>query len=301
MDRPLVSAIVIAHDSAEVLAPCLAALAATDYPALEVLVVDNASSDKSARMASERSGVRVVAAGENLGFGRACNLGAASAEGDVFVFLNPDVVVTPGWLGPLVEHLRTEPDVAILCPTTVGPDEDVAPVARLEDCPNLAGAAMALARPMWEWLGGFDDQIFLYWEDTDLCWRTWLGGRRVVKDHESIVYHQRGGSGGGLRWSAEQVKNGLYVHLKLMPWLRTAQFGARMAAKTALRLAQQRDPALLGAWAWNLAHLTDTLRRRRESLAGVPLARRRRLLALQRLHAQWQSRPEALPFSPRGV
>lgn len=301
MDRPLVSAIVVAHDSADVLPACLTALAETDYPSLDVLVVDNASNDASAQVAGGRAGVRLVHAGENLGFGRACNLGARSANGDVLVFLNPDVVVTPAWLNPLVEHLHTEPDVAILCPTTVRPDEDVAPVARLEDCPNLAGAAMALAKPMWEWLGGFDEQIFLYWEDTDLCWRTWLGGRRVVKDHESIVCHQRGGSGGGLRWSAEQVKNGLYVHLKLMPWVHIARFGARMAAKTALRLAQQRDPALLGAWAWNLAHLPDTLRRRRDSLAGVPSARRRRLLALQQLHAQWQSRPEALPVSPRGA
>lgn len=301
MDRPLVSAIVIAHDSADVLPACLSALAETDYPSLEVLVVDNASNDASAQMAGEQAGVRLLKAPENLGFGRACNLGAASAAGDVLVFLNPDVLATPGWLSPLVEHMHDEPDVAILCPTTARPDEPVAPVARLEDCPNLAGAAMAIARPAWEWLGGFDEKIFLYWEDTDLCWRTWLGGRRVVKDHESIVWHARGGSGGGLRWSAEQVKNGLYVHLKLMPWPRTARFAARMAAKTALRLVQQRDLALLGAWTWNLVHLPATLRRRRNSLNGVPAARRRRLLALLRLHAQWQLRPEALPFSARNV
>jgi N-acetylglucosaminyl-diphospho-decaprenol L-rhamnosyltransferase len=301
MDHPLVSAIVVAHDSADVLPACLSALAATDYPSLEVLVVDNASNDSSAQVAGGRPGVRVVGCGENLGFGRACNLGAASAGGDVLVFLNPDVVVTPAWLSPLVEHLRAQPDVAILCPTTARPDEAVAPTARLEDCPNLAGAAMAVPRPAWEWLGGFDEEIFLYWEDTDLCWRAWLGGRRVVKDHESIVRHERGGSGGGLGWSAEQVKNGLYVHLKLMPWARTVRFAVRMAAKTALRMAQQRDPALLGAWAWNLVHLPATLRRRRNALAGVPSARRRRLLALQRLHAQWQSRPEALPFSASGT
>jgi GT2 family glycosyltransferase len=299
MDEPNVSAIVVAYDSADVLPACLAALAVTDYPALEILVVDNASNDASAQVASEHPGVRVVAADENLGFGRGCNLGAASAAGEVLVFLNPDVEVTPGWLRPLVDHLQAHPDVAILCPTTLRPDEPAAPVARLEDCPNLAGAAMALTRSAWEWLGGFDERIFLYWEDTDLCWRTWLGGRRVVKDHSSIVRHERGGSGGGLRWSAEQVKNGLYVHLKLMPWPTTARFAARMAAKTALRLAQQRDVALLRAWSWNLAHLPQTLRWRREHLDGVPAARRERLLALQRLHAQWRSRPEALPFATR--
>ncbi len=300
MDHPLVSAIVVAHDSADVLPACLSALSETDYPALEIVVVDNASRDASAAMADERPGVGLVRARANLGFGRACNLGAESAEGEVLVFLNPDVVVTPGWLSPLVEHLRAEFDVAILCPTTVHPEEAAAPVARLEDCPNLAGAAMAIARPMWEWLGGFDEQIFLYWEDTDLCWRTWLGGRRVVKDHASIVWHERGGSGGGLRWSAEQIKNGLYVHLKLMPWPHIASFAVRMAIKTALRLVQQHDPALLRAWTWNLAHLPATLRLRRSTLAGVPPARRRRLLALRRLHAQWQSRPDALPFSSRG-
>jgi GT2 family glycosyltransferase len=292
--RPSASIVIVTYDSAGVLPGCLESLRATEGVECDVIVVDNASSDGSAEIA-RRAGATVIANDRNDGFGRACNRGVAAATGEVVVLLNPDTTVTPDWLAILLDHLAEHPDIAVLCPTVVAPGAEAPLRPFLEDCAALPGSAMVIPRAAWERLGGFDETIFLYWEDTDLCWRAWLAGLRVVKDHEALVHHVRGGSGGGLAAAAEQVRNGLYVHLKLQLWRRTAWFAGRMVAKTLLRFAQRRDPKLFAAWAWNLRHLPRTLSRRRATLRGVPRPRRRHLLELVREHQRWQ-RPEAIPF-----
>jgi N-acetylglucosaminyl-diphospho-decaprenol L-rhamnosyltransferase len=115
----------------------------------------------------------------------------------LLVFLNPDVFVTPGWLAILVRRMAEHPDAAIICPTTLYSDQPT-PIATavVEESAAVPGCAMLMPRADWQALGGFDEQIFLYWEDTELCWRAWLLGRRVLVDLEALVYHQRGGSGG---------------------------------------------------------------------------------------------------------
>jgi GT2 family glycosyltransferase len=123
---------------------------------------------------------------------------------------------------------------------------------------------MAMPRVAWQALGGFDERIFLYWEDTELCWRAWLLGWQVLADLEAYVYHERGGSTGGRRWDAELTKNGLYTYLKLMRWRRVIPFAMLLAAKTLVKFARWRQPDLLAAWAWNIRNLGFTLAQRRE-------------------------------------
>lgn len=287
---PLVSLIVVTYNSAGLLPAFFGALARTEYPRYEVLVVDNASADGTLHYLAERQpGARVIASGQNLGFGRACNRGADAARGDLLVFLNPDVQVTPGWLASLVRHMGEQPDAAIICPETLYPREELGsrdwgpgnepdpqsvaprpqPLCAATESAAVPGCAMMVRRSAWEGLGGFDERIFLYWEDTELCWRAWLCGWRVLSDHEAIVFHERGGSGGG-RWDAERTKNGLYVHLKLMRWRKALPFAAVLALKTLAKVAARREAGLLGAWSWNFRHLGETLAQRRE------LARSRR-------------------------
>jgi len=126
--------------------------------------------------------------------------------------------------------------------------------------------------------------MFLYWEDTELCWRAGLLGWQVLEDFEALVYHERGGSSGGARWAGEAAKNGLYAHLKLRRWGAVARFAARLAAKTGLGLLRG-ETALLGAWGWNLRRLPATLRARRQLLRRAR-GDRRRLEALIEAHAR---------------
>jgi GT2 family glycosyltransferase len=290
-NQPLVSLIIVTHNSAELLPVCLAAIANTAYPNYEVLAVDNASADGTPELVLDSyPQVRLIANRENAGFGRACNQGARAAAGEFLVFLNPDVIVTPGWLSVLVRHMGAFPEVGILCPTTLYPDEQPPrrslPVA---DTAAVPGSALMTRQAAWRELGGFDESYFLYWEDTDLCWRAWLLGWRVQEDFEAYVYHERGGSAGGRRWDAERAKNSLRTYLKTMRWRRVAPFALGLALKTAAKIALYRERGLAGAWAWNWRRLGETLVMRRE------LARQRRgdTAELERLIAAHQRRGRA--------
>ncbi len=265
-DCPLVSLIVVTYNSAELLSRFFAALATTRYRYYEVVVVDNASHDTTLDyLAQHQPQVRVLANRKNVGFGCACNQGAAIAHGDLLVFLNPDVTVTPDWLTILVQHIQAQPDVAIICPSTLYPDQHPISVSTaVVEVAAVPGCAMLVTATAWHMLGGFDAQIFLYWEDVELCWRTWLLGRRVLHVQQAVVYHQRGGSSTGQRWDAEQIKHGLYTYLKLMRWRVIWRFVVLLAAKTLIKVVRYRELALLMAWGWNIRHMGYTLAQRRE-------------------------------------
>jgi GT2 family glycosyltransferase len=285
--HPLVSLIVVTYHSAALLPAFFKALEGTAYAPYEVLVVDNASQDGTPQLVAERyPAARLQANEQNLGFGRACNQGARAARGALLVFLNPDVIVTPDWLAILVRRAAEQPDAAILCPTTLYPGQRPAPAAApFAEVAAVPGCAMLMPRVAWQELGGFDERIFMYWEDTELCWRAWLLGRRVLTDLESLVYHERGGSGGGRRWDTEQTRNSLYTYLKLMRWRRLLPFAALLAAKTLAKIVLRRQLGLLEAWRWNWRHLGETLARRHEFMRarrGDPVALERRVRVHQR-------------------
>ncbi len=288
MDNPLISLIIVTYNSAALLSECLAAIAATTYPNYEVLVVDNASSDGTPQLIAARyPWVRLLANSENIGFGRACNQGARAAGGDLLVFLNPDVVVTPDWLSILARHMGAFSDAGIICPTTLYPGQlpphALVPMA---DTAAVPGCAMLVRRAAWQQLGGFDERYFLYWEDTDLCWRAWLLGWRVLEDFEAYVYHERGGSAGSQRWDAELTKNSLRTYLKTMRWRRAAPFVVLLAFKTLAKTLLRRQRGLLEAWSWNWRQLGETLALRRE----LARARRGSPAHLERLVAMHQRR-----------
>src|SRR5947207_1518547 len=112
--RVTVSVIIVNWNAGQALEACLASLAAGGVPAPEVVLVDNASSDGSARAASARHPqVRLVETGANLGFAAGANRGAEAARGDVLVFLNPDARVLPGALATLVDALARTPGAGI--------------------------------------------------------------------------------------------------------------------------------------------------------------------------------------------
>ena len=165
-----------------------------------MIVVDNAGSD---REAFEPFGVRLLEPGRNLGYAGGCNLGAAEATGDVVVFLNPDTVIDPGALRALDETLQ-DPAIGIVMarlrlldrPTLLNSGGTVLHVSGLawagrygepadsvrevEDVAAPSGAAMAIRRELFQELGGFTDELFMYLEDTELGWRARLRGLRVV-------------------------------------------------------------------------------------------------------------------------
>jgi GT2 family glycosyltransferase len=171
-----------------------------------VIVVDNGGDVVAP------DGVTLLSPGENLGYGAGNNLAARQATGEALVFLNPDTVVMPGALAALVAPLE-DPTVGIVTarlrlldrPETLnsagnrvhvtgiawagGYGEPVESVSELEDVPFPSGAAMAIRRDLFEELGGFTEELFLYQVDLILGWRVRLRGLRIVVSPQADVLH----------------------------------------------------------------------------------------------------------------
>ena len=166
----------------------------------EVVVVDNASTDGTAEMVrSQFASVRLVVNKENLGFGRAVNLGAADVESDVLVLVNNDVVCEPDFVERICEPFSDE-SVGMAAGVLLQADApgridsagiEVDPTLRSFDylwnrrVEELAGAddplgpcggAAAYRLSAFRAAGGFDEAFFAYWEDVELALRLRLGG-----------------------------------------------------------------------------------------------------------------------------
>ncbi len=203
-----VSAIVVSYNSAERLGRCLASLSGAD----EVIVVDNASDDASAQLA-RRLGARVVANAANIGFGAACNRGAAVAAGDVLLFVNPDAELKSGCLQALLRAAHAYPEAGALGARLVDengvtrfqpvsfmeaqwrPHMPAAKAPRGDCCVGfLSGAALMVRHEAFMAVAGFDERIFLYYEDDDLCFRLRRAGWQLVFVPEAEVVHAKGQS-----------------------------------------------------------------------------------------------------------
>lgn len=204
-----ITAVVVAFESAHVLPACLDALSREGVPAI---VVDNASSDDTGAVA-RRHGARVVRNAANQGYGRANNIGVRAASADFVLIVNPDLVLEPGAAERLLEAAESFPDAAILAPRILEPDGRfffaekpslLAPTtasAGLRESPSgdccapfLSGACLMVRRDLFLRLGGFDERIFLYYEDDDLCRRMRDAGHALVHVHAAVARHGRGRS-----------------------------------------------------------------------------------------------------------
>lgn len=205
------TAIVVTFDSAHALPDCLGALQAESVP---TIVVDNASLDDTVRVADAR-GVQVVRNLRNEGYGRANNIGARAAKTDFLLVVNPDVIVEPGAVAALLHAAGRYPDAGLFAPQIVEPSGRVFfqprsllapyltnPPGKLalpegESCaPFFSGACFLVRRELFLRLGGFDEKIFLFYEDDDLCRRIADGGASLVYVPQAIVRHGRGRSSG---------------------------------------------------------------------------------------------------------
>lgn len=204
-----VTAIVVTHDSAAVIAPCLAALR---IACGETIVVDNASSDATPAM-SAKAGARFIASGRNEGYGRANNRGAAEARSRFLLICNPDVTVGESAVGALLDAAQAFPNAGLWAPLIVEPDgrRFVQPRSLLAPAhlnaarnvlvpegpasiPFVSGACFMIERERFLAMGGFDLDIFLYYEDDDLCRRLMDTGAPPMLIPAACVRHARGRS-----------------------------------------------------------------------------------------------------------
>jgi GT2 family glycosyltransferase len=204
-----ISVVIVAYRSGPALSRCLDSLAGQ---ADAVIVVNNGGAAPEIEHARALDFVRVVESGRNLGFGGGCNIGAAEANGDVLVFLNPDTVVAPGAIEALATVLQESSVGAAMArvrlldePDLLNTDGNIVhltglawaggyrePADRLTTVRETAfpsGAAMAIRAELFREVGGFTEELFMYLEDTELGWRVRLRGLRIVVTPAAEVYH----------------------------------------------------------------------------------------------------------------
>ena len=194
----------------EMLALTLESLAAGEQA--NVVVVDNGSEDDSVAMLRERfPEVELIALEQNIGFGRALNLAVERVPGDPVIFLNNDVECEPRFLEALLDGLGTGVDSVagvlvqegapglidsagvVADRTLMGFDylhgEPLAAAASAADPLGPTGGAALFRRAAFERVGGFDERIFLYYEDLDLALRIAAAGSRCRLAPEARALH----------------------------------------------------------------------------------------------------------------
>lgn len=186
---------------------------------LEIIVIDNHSGGNSMQLLRPLLGkgdrITVFETPENIGYGRGNTLGVERAQGTYVLIINPDTMLEPTALHSMLAYLQDHPDVGILGPQLIFPNGTIRDSYRT--FPTLAdvvikrtwlrfffpkrmgvylqwaedphevravdwivGACLFMRKDFFETLGGFDPRFFLFFEDTDLCRRCWLQGKKVV-------------------------------------------------------------------------------------------------------------------------
>lgn len=227
-ESPLISVIIVNYNTCELTRQCLTSLQSeTAAITAEVIVVDNASSDDSREMIQkEFPEVELLAMQENLGFGKANNVGVRAAKGKHVILLNSDTIVKPQAFQKLLNFAEQKPSLGAVGPKLLNADGslqkgcwrfptfsrvlgETVGLWRLLGTPSnyldkdynhvrqvdfAIGACLLLPRKLYEEIGGFDEQFFMYSEETDLCMRMRKAGLKVYFYPESEIIHLGGGS-----------------------------------------------------------------------------------------------------------
>jgi N-acetylglucosaminyl-diphospho-decaprenol L-rhamnosyltransferase len=203
---PSIVAVVVTYNSELVIEACVSALLAQS---VWTIVVDNNSQDNGAQKARQL-GATVIELDENVGFGEANNIGARAAAAPWVLFINPDAVIGPDAINELLIATQTYVEAGILGPRLIEPSgrvflqarsrlstylrniKGIRPIPEGDCCvPFLSGACLLVRRDLLLAIGGFDPEIFLFYEDDDLCRRFADRGHSIIFVNRAIVAHGR--------------------------------------------------------------------------------------------------------------
>lgn len=222
---PTIAIVIPTYNNMSLLLESLDSVRALDYPRdrLEVIVVDNASTDRTLSVVGSRfPNVKLISLDTNTGFAPACNRGASEASSQYVAFLNNDAIADRAWLKSMLAVIQSGEEGTICAASRIlsangeeveydgaasnlfgagrphsdygWPDQPSAPTT---GTPLLfaSGGAMLIDRDVFLTVGGFDPAYFAYFEDVDLGWRLWVLGYRVVYAPDAFVRHIGGATG----------------------------------------------------------------------------------------------------------
>lgn len=216
-DAPLVSIIIVNHNGIDFVDTCLRSVLSSRYNNFEIIFVDNGSIDASLQYVKETFGnesrLRFVENCSSVGPAVGRNRGAAVSKGKYLIFLDNDTQVDKNCIGELMQVLEKDNSIGAAqakllrmgsnlydcAGDYLGPlgfliersrgQEDKGQLDFVADILSAKSAASIIRRDLFERIRGFDEDYYMYLEETDLSWRVWLSGYRVVFIPTAVVYH----------------------------------------------------------------------------------------------------------------
>jgi GT2 family glycosyltransferase len=300
---PKVSVIVLNLNGLKLLRISIPALIKTNYQNLEIIVIDNGSTDGSiGYLEEEFPSVRVIPLKFNKGITIANNIGARVANGSLLSFINNDMEVDPGWLAPLVEALENDLSVAgcdskylnyfdrrridFACGAgrfidKYGNSENrggnQVDSGQFNNQEEVFHGMAIFRKDLFMKVGGYDEEFFAYFDETDLCWRLHRMGYKILYVPRSIIYHMGGSTSSVPGLKKKMNKNiAFHFHKNRLRMVIKNQFGVSLfhslfgyAIDTIglglnFLLSDNRDylPVLGMALLWNIRNLRGTLQKK---------------------------------------
>jgi GT2 family glycosyltransferase len=303
MDYPLVSVIILNYNGLknfrDILEECIRSVLNTDYPNFEVLFVDNASTDESVDFIKKKFGgdtrLRIIQNERNLGFAEGNNIGIKNARGEYIAILNNDTKVDARWLKELVKVLEDttigaaqskllqlqNPNLIDCAGGFIDPfghahergrGQEASKYDKIDEIFYAKGAGLIIKRKILKHIGYFDPIAFVYYDETDLCWRVWLNGYKVVYVPTSIVYHAQGSTASKM---SEHVLRYFVTRNQLLTLIKNYNTKNLLKNVAAFFLIESRRAIVLlmkrrlltcfsifKSLIWNLTHIKTTLSKR---------------------------------------
>ena len=278
----------------------MSSLVKLNYYPREIILVDNGSIDDSVEFVKKNyPEVIIVKNKTNLGFAEGNNIGIRKAQGEYILFLNNDTKVKSDFLNQLVEELEPYPDVAAVQSKillieepelldSIGSyltwsgflthfgyrEKDSKSLNRKREIFSAMGACILLKKEVLNKIGLFDKDFFAYFEETDLCWRVWLAGYKILYIPKSVIYHQKGATASLMANSFviyHSFKNRICSLIKNLEarnlvWILPIHllFCNLVILKYLLiRREPQNSLAILKAFGWNIVNFQITLKKRK--------------------------------------
>ncbi|MCV6603258.1 MAG: glycosyltransferase family 2 protein, partial [Cohaesibacter sp.] len=217
--QPKISIILILYNQAELTYKCLDSIANQLDVSFEVIIIDNASSDRTQDLMAKVSGATIVYNKDNVGFLRAVNQACKLAKGEQILLLNNDTVIGDKAFGSASQLLDSDDSIGAVGAKLILPDGTLQEAGSLlwndgsalgyargenpdhysaqfqRDVDYCSGAFLLTRTKLWQELGGFDERYApAYYEETDFCLRLWEQGYRIVYNPHSVIYHFEFGS-----------------------------------------------------------------------------------------------------------
>ena len=228
--KRIISIVIVTYNSSCDIIDCLESIRPFYSKGIEIIVIDNNSDDGTVELLKSFGSnyIKIIENKTNQGFSKACNQGVKYSKGDIIYFCNPDTIIIDDIFSIAIDQFNNE-NVGCFSPSISYSDGLEAPFAfrfphppfsllkafvrnllrksnakilqinyfsksTVIKCDWVLGACLFVRRSIFESIGGYDEDFFLYFEDVDLCKRIKMAGYKIVADRRGKIIHHKYGS-----------------------------------------------------------------------------------------------------------